>query len=233
MNSSANASLQASSTKALFVISSSCSHCVPTRPYPTLLNIVSLKRNGSCCTKPICALRNLRSISCKLWPPRLIEPLRGIRSLGSPQSSGSCTLSDKLVLIRLTGMVTFCLASRSYHRSNSPTMVLLPEPDAPTIAVSLPAGKRTLRSSRIQTWGLLGYAKVTDANSISPWAICGSLRPSVEGLGASMTAKKSAAAPAAFAMATIGAAVLPIDMTIIMTLIITLVLCQSKMHPFR
>ncbi len=55
---------------------------------------------------------------------------------------------------------------------------------------------RTFKSSSTLTCGLDGYAKVTESKIMSAAAeISGSFMPDVVGFGASMTAKKSVAAP--------------------------------------
>ena len=111
-------------------------------------------------------------------------------------------------LITLLGSLYCFFGSRLYHRSSRPTMVLFPEPEAPTIAVVLPASKCMLRLSRTLTCGLLGYANVTESRLMSSRGeTSGSLRPVISGFGASMTAKKSVAALEALEILIIGTAV--------------------------
>lgn len=89
-------------------------------------------------------------------------------------------------------------------------MVLLPDPDGPTIAVTCPAGNITLSLSRTLTLGLVGYAKVTSLNTMSSLAdTSGSLKPVEFGAGVSIVAKKPVEELAAFEMAASGLKIPP------------------------
>lgn len=68
---------------------------------------------------------------------------------------------------RRTIMLSVMLPSSSYHLSKRQTMVLFPAPDAPTIAVCFPAGKRRHKLSRTLTSALVGYAKLTFSRTMS------------------------------------------------------------------
>lgn len=80
MNSSAKASLHASSINLALTAWDLCSHSVPMRPYSTFLKIVVLKRALSCWTKPIWLRHHLGSISLSNRPPTLMIPLRSQRT---------------------------------------------------------------------------------------------------------------------------------------------------------
>lgn len=113
--------------------------------------------------------------------------------------------------------------SSSYHRSIRPTIVLFPEPEAPTIAVCFPAGKLRDRLFKTFTSCLVGYAKLTLSRTISPvQEALGGSSPLVFGCGASIMLKKTPAALAALTAAETGAAILPIDITMAMMDIKTL-----------
>lgn len=85
-------------------------------------------------------------------------------------------------------------------------MVLFPEPEGPTMAVTLPAGMRKLRSSRTFTSGRLGYIKLTFSNTISPSIeMSGDLHVLYVVLGESMMVWKIAHASAAWEAAATGA----------------------------
>lgn len=119
--------------------------------------------------------------------------------------------------------------SSSYHRSISPTIVLLPDPDGPTKAVIFPAWKRRLRLFRIFIPGLDGYAKLTLFKSISPVAdTSGSFSPPLLGFGALMTVWKMAEAPAAREAAEMGAVTPRIELVINITDMRTLVLVRRQ-----
>src|SRR5271163_3184279 len=113
---------------------------------------------GSCWTRPICDLHHLRSRSSRFFLPIDIVPLRatGVRGSSGLCLSFSFFLSAFLSLMALGGSLYLFSRSRSYHRSSKPTMVLFPEPDAPTMAVIFPRSNRRLRLSKTFTCGLLG-----------------------------------------------------------------------------
>src|SRR5437868_11424293 len=102
-------------------------------------------------------------------------------------------------------------------------MVLFPEPDGPTIAVTLPAGIIRFKLSSTLRFGRVGYMKLTFHRIMSPVAdASGCFRPVVTGLGASIPLKSILAAPADRAAADIGAAMFPTPIASIMTHIRTL-----------
>jgi len=104
-------------------------------------------------------------------------------------------------------------------------MVLFPEPEGPTIAVILPAGKVTFNPARTFMSGRVGYVKFTFSIVISSAAeTSGALDPLVSRAGRSIIAKSRSAELADLAAAERGDAMVPIDMTIIMTDIKTLLL---------
>jgi hypothetical protein len=96
--------------------------------------------------------------------------------------------------------------------------VLFPDPEGPTMAVTLPTSNVTFKPSRICTLGLLGYEKATFSRRISALAdTSGSFKPEMSGVSASIVLNNSVAADAALAIAIIGLASLPMLMTAIIT----------------
>lgn len=100
----------------------------------------------------------------------------------------------------------------------SATIVLLPDPDGPTIAVVLPLSNRALRPMRIWVSGLEGYENCTSLKTMSPESRAAVSRSPPEAiLSESIISKKEAAALAALETIISGDAILPITLTAIMT----------------
>ena len=135
MNSCANAALQASSTNLRLSSSGLCSISVPASPYATFWKTVPLNNVGSYHGVNQ-AIDILESADLTCWTSRTL-----VRS--------HCTLRSRIswpsrVMLPEVGV---------YHRSTSPTMVLLPEPLVPTSAVVLLAGMDRVKSERTGTVG--------------------------------------------------------------------------------
>ncbi len=116
MNSTAKASSQAASTSFFFSSAGASSHCEPLRPLHTFSKIVSLNRNGSCCTSPICARHHLRSKTSILCCPTNMEPefwMTGPASASRASCSSSAAVFSPLSLAFLASFFAFCSALRS------------------------------------------------------------------------------------------------------------------------
>jgi hypothetical protein len=102
-------------------------------------------------------------------------------------------------------------------------MVLLPLPEAPTIAVCFPFLNFKFRLSNTFTSGLVGYTKFTFSSMISSREdTAGDLIPCVGVDGASIIEKNIPADVAACAAPVIGEAMLDMDITIVIIEVKTL-----------
>lgn len=178
----AYADLHASRTSTRFSLSATSSIEDPASPNTTFSKIVPLNSVGSLPGQPI------------FWTVRRRKP----------------TCCTRRMFVRSHWMLRSLVSCPSrvirppvgeYHLSSSPTMVLFPEPLAPTSAVVLFAGMDKSRPWRTSTVGLEGYAKRTSRISMFPRHSAG-LRPLVERESIldcrSMTLKSSWAAAVAF-----------------------------------
>ena len=124
---------------------------------------------------------------------------------------------------------SFQSPSRSYHLSKSPTIVLFPLPDGPTMAVVLPAGILRFTPARAFTSGRVGYVKLTLVRTMSPFAeisSSGGFLPEVEGMGRSMVVKRVVAAREERRMAVMGGARVVRAIVVIITVMRTLVVLE-------
>ena len=162
--------------------------------------MVSLNKNGSCCTRPICDLHHLTLVSLMLTFPTEMVPWLWSSAASEGFDSPS---SDTAAASSLFSPSDVC---NSYQRSSRATMVLLPDPEGPTRAVVFPLTNRALKPFRTGTFARVGYEKETLSNSMSSCAeTSGSARPVTTTWSESIMAKKLTEALMAFVIAIIGA----------------------------
>lgn len=153
------------------------------------------------------------------------------------KSTGSCWTSCICVRSQLTFRFLVSIPSsnilpvaESYQRSRSPTIVLFPEPLAPTSAVVFPSGALKVKPFRTYASGRDEYANRRSCSSIAP-AHWSGFRPSVdrESIADSLSImrKSSSAAAAALVIVIIWGAMCVRDVAATTTAKITLLIDQQ------